>query len=159
MFQVYHSNSLLVLKELLVELIRRDPLADPFEAEQILVQSPGMAQWLKLELAASSGIAASLDFPLPASFLWRCFSDVLGDVPARSAYNKEAMSWKFMLLLPELLDREEFAPLRHYLEDDEEQYRLYQLCNKVADIFDQYLVYRPDWIADWERGGSLASER
>lgn len=159
MFQVYHSNSLLVLKDILVELIRRDPLSDPFNAEQILVQSPGMAQWLKLELAASSGIAASIDFPLPASFLWRCFSDVLGDVPARSAFNKEAMSWKLMLLLPDLLVTDEFSALRRYLEDDESGYRLYQLCNKIADIFDQYLVYRPDWIADWEQGGALAAER
>ena len=159
MFQVYHSNSLLVLKDLLVELIRRDPLSDPFRAEQILVQSPGMAQWLKLELAASSGIAASVDFPLPASFLWHCFSEVLEGVPARSAFNKEAMSWKLMLLLPDLLEADEFSALRSYLADDESRFRLYQLCNKIADIFDQYLVYRPEWVADWEQGGSLAAER
>lgn len=159
MFQVYHSNSLLVLKDILVELIRRDPIADPFQAEQILVQSPGMAQWLKLELAASSGIAASVDFPLPASFLWRCFSDVLEDVPDRSAFNKEAMGWKLMRLLPDLLGNDDFASLRHYLIEDDDHYRLYQLSHKIADIFDQYLVYRPDWIADWEKGGCLAAER
>ncbi|MCP4598666.1 exodeoxyribonuclease V subunit gamma [Neptuniibacter sp.] len=159
MFQVYHSNSLLVLKDLLVELIRRDPLDDPFVSEQILVQSPGMAQWLKLELASASGIAASVDFPLPASFLWSCFSEVLDDVPPRSAYNKEAMSWKLMLLLPDMLEQPEFEALRHYLNDDSDNYRLYQLCNQIADIFDQYLVYRPDWIEDWEQGGNLAAGR
>lgn len=159
MFQVYHSNSLLVLKDLLVELIRREPLADPFESEQLLVQSPGMAQWLKLELATASGIAASVDFPLPASFLWKSFSQILTDVPQRSAYNKEAMSWKLMKLLPDLLSQEPFSPLRSYLAEDQDHYRLYQLCNKIADIFDQYLVYRPDWIEDWEQGGNLASNR
>lgn len=159
MFQVYHSNSLLVLKDLLVELIRREPLDDPFLAEQILVQSPGMAQWLKLELASASGIAASVDFPLPASFLWKCFSEVLSDVPDRSAYNKEAMSWKLMLILPPLLSEPEFTALQHYLAEDDDHYRLYQLCNKIADIFDQYLVYRPDWISDWEQGRNIASGR
>jgi exodeoxyribonuclease V gamma subunit len=69
------------------------------------------------------------------------------------------MGWKLMLILPELLSEDEFAPLRQYLEDDRDQYRLYQLCNKIADIFDQYLVYRPDWIADWEQGGGLAARR
>ncbi|PIE25247.1 MAG: exodeoxyribonuclease V subunit gamma [Neptuniibacter caesariensis] len=159
MFQVYHSNSLLVLKDLLAEIIRRQPISDPFQAEQILVQSPGMAQWLKLELADSTGIAASVDFPLPASFLWQLFSAVLDDVPERSAYNKEAIAWKLMAILPELLEQDIFSALRHYLENDEGCYRLYQLCQKIADIYDQYLVYRPDWIEDWEQGGNLAANR
>ena len=57
MFSVYHSNHLDVLKSLLAALIRRDPLADPFASELILVQSPGMAQWLKQQLAVEFGIA------------------------------------------------------------------------------------------------------
>ncbi|MGL5554389.1 MAG: exodeoxyribonuclease V subunit gamma, partial [Aeromonas veronii] len=51
MFTLYHSNQLDLLKELLVSRIRQAPLSHPFDREQILVQSPGMAQWLKLELA------------------------------------------------------------------------------------------------------------
>ncbi|MGR5456517.1 exodeoxyribonuclease V subunit gamma, partial [Vibrio alfacsensis] len=42
MFTVYHSNQIDVLKSLLVQLIKIDPLENPFEKEQILVQSPGM---------------------------------------------------------------------------------------------------------------------
>ena len=64
MISVYHSNQLDVLKSLLAALIRREPLADPFVAEQILVQSPGMAQWLKQQLAVEFGIAARLELPL-----------------------------------------------------------------------------------------------
>ena len=158
MFRIYHSNELDLLKDLLVELVRREPLQDPFARETILVQSPGMAQWLKLELAQSLGIAASVDFPLPASFLWDSFSRVLDGVPRRSAYEKEGMSWKLMQLLPALLPREEFTALAQYLTDDQADFKLYQLCGKIADLFDQYLVYRPDWIADWEQGGQLAAE-
>lgn len=155
MFQIYHSNKLDLQKDLLVKLISRQPLADPFQPETILVQSPGMAQWLKLELADKLEIAANIDFPLPASFLWSSFSLVLKDVPERSAFNKEALTWALMELLPLQLSRDEFAPLQRYLEQDKGQYKLYQLCGKVADIFDQYLVYRPDWIASWENGDDL----
>ncbi|WP_027857096.1 exodeoxyribonuclease V subunit gamma [Marinobacterium jannaschii] len=158
MFRIYHSNELDLLKDLLVEMVRREPLQDPFARETILVQSPGMAQWLKLELAKSLGIAASVDFPLPASFLWESFSQVLDGVPRRSAFEKEAMSWKLMQLLPDLLPREEFTALAQYLSDDQSDFKLYQLCGKIADLFDQYLVYRPDWIADWEQGGQMAAE-
>lgn len=164
MFTLYHSNQLDLLKELLVDRIRQAPLAHPFEREQILVQSPGMAQWLKLELARAFGIAANIDFPLPASFIWEMFTRVLADVPRQSPYNKGSMSWQLMTILPALLDRPAFAPLAAYLGDEgepdapPEQVRLWQLCQKVADLFDQYLVYRPDWIARWEEGEGLSQE-
>ncbi|WP_064602154.1 exodeoxyribonuclease V subunit gamma [Photobacterium sp. J15] len=150
MFTVYHSNQLDLLKSLLVELIRREPLDNPFEQEQILVQSPGMSQWLKLELAKSLGIAANIEFPLPATFIWNMFTKVLSDVPERSAFNKEAMTWKLMQVLPQQLDKPEFEPLARYLSEDDQQQKSYQLAEKIADIFDQYLVYRPEWIQSWE---------
>ena len=150
MFTIYHSNQLDVLKDLLVELIRRDPLPHPLDDEQILVQSPGMAQWLRQQLAEGLGIAASVNFPLPASFLWDMFVRVLPEVPKRSAFNKEAMTWKLVTLLPQLIERESFTPLRQYLAEDQDGVRCYQLAEKISDIFDQYLVYRPDWIESWE---------
>ncbi|MBN1007485.1 exodeoxyribonuclease V subunit gamma [Amphritea pacifica] len=155
MFQIYHSNKLDLQKDLLVQLISRHPLHDPFQPETILVQSPGMAQWLKLELAETLQIAANVDFPLPASFLWSSFTAVLDNVPPRSAFNKEALTWGLMELLPQQLSLPEFAPLQRYLDQDVGQYKLYQLCGKIADIFDQYLVYRPEWIASWEAGDDL----
>ncbi|MCU8394357.1 exodeoxyribonuclease V subunit gamma [Vibrio vulnificus] len=156
MFTVYHSNQVDVLKSLLVELIRLNPLQNPFDKEQILVQSPGMSQWLKMELAKEFGVAANIEFPLPATFIWDMFTHVLADVPKRSAFNKEAMTWKLMHLLPQQLALAEFSPLARYLQDDEEGAKLYQLSEKIADIFDGYLVYRPEWIRDWEAGKAVA---
>ncbi|KIE22248.1 exonuclease V subunit gamma [Vibrio sinaloensis] len=152
MFTVYHSNQVDVLKSLLVELVRLNPLENPFEAEQILVQSPGMSQWLKMELAKEFGVAANIEFPLPATFIWNMFTEVLPDVPKRSAFNKEAMTWKLMRILPDMLAQTEFEPLRRYLDKDQDSSKLYQLSEKIADIFDGYLVYRPEWIASWEAG-------
>ncbi|HIF9259451.1 TPA: exodeoxyribonuclease V subunit gamma [Photobacterium damselae] len=157
MFTIYHSNQLDLLKSLLVELIRLDPLDNPFTPEQILVQSPGMSQWLKLELAQSMGIAANITFPLPATFIWDMFTQVLSDVPKRSAFNKESMTWKLMQILPDQLERPEFEPLQRYLEQDAQGQKRYQLAEKIADIFDQYLVYRPEWIQAWE-GGEIDPE-
>ena len=158
MFRVYHSNQLDILKEILVHLIEREPLANPFDAEQIMVQSPGMAQWLKLELAKAQGIAANIDFPLPASFIWQMFIIALDDIPERSAFNKEGMAWKLMALLPQHLDQSEFEALANYLADDDEQLKRYQLAHKIADIFDQYLVYRPEWLQAWEAGENLKAD-
>lgn len=152
MLRVYHGNRLETLRDLLVEMIRRQPLADPFAREQILVQSPGMAQWLKLELAQRLGVAANLAFPLPASFLWDLFAQVLDDVPAQSAYQKSVMTWILLKHLPDYLADERCQLLRNYLQRQPDELSQYRLCNRIADLFDQYLVYRPEWIQAWETG-------
>jgi len=162
MFRLYHSNDLDVLKELLVHQMTQGD-SDPFIPEQILVQSQGMAHWLKLQVAESLGIAANIEFPLPSSFVWKVYNSVKPDLPERSHFEKESMTWKLMRLLPTLLDEELFAPIAHYLDDnksevkktDDEkinQQKVFALAEKIADTFDQYLVYRPDWLLDWEAG-------
>ena len=105
-----------------------------------------------MTLSQKFGIAANIDFPLPASFIWDMFVRVLPEIPKESAFNKQSMSWKLMTLLPQLLEREDFTLLRHYLTDDSDKRKLFQLSSKAADLFDQYLVYRPDWLAQWETG-------
>ncbi|HGT6798280.1 exodeoxyribonuclease V subunit gamma [Escherichia coli] len=152
MLRVYHSNRLDVLEALMEFIVERERLDDPFEPEMILVQSTGMAQWLQMTLSQKFGIAANIDFPLPASFIWDMFVRVLPEIPKESAFNKQSMSWKLMTLLPQLLEREDFTRLRHYLTDDSDKRKLFQLSSKAADLFDQYLVYRPDWLAQWETG-------
>ncbi|EHB7431733.1 exodeoxyribonuclease V subunit gamma [Escherichia coli] len=152
MLRVYHSNRLDVLEALMEFIVERERLDDPFELEMILVQSTGMAQWLQMTLSQKFGIAANIDFPLPASFIWDMFVRVLPEIPKESAFNKQSMSWKLMTLLPQLLDREDFTLLRHYLADDSDKRKLFQLSSKAADLFDQYLVYRPEWLAQWETG-------
>ena len=152
MLRVYHSNRLDVLEALMEFIVERERLDDPFEPEMILVQGTGMAQWLQMTLSQKFGIAANIDFPLPASFIWDMFVRVLPEIPKESAFNKQSMSWKLMTLLPQLLEREDFTLLRHYLTDDSDKRKLFQLSSKAADLFDQYLVYRPDWLAQWETG-------
>lgn len=156
MFTVYHSNQLDLLKSLAAWQIENQPLCNPFQPEVVLVQSPGMAQWLQMSLAEQFGIAANIVFPLPATFIWDMFVRVLPDIPKESAFNKSSMGWKLMAILPTMLARNEFTTLRHYLTDDEDQRKLFQLASRVADLFDQYLVYRPEWLNRWEKGQAVA---
>ncbi|MFM2480535.1 exodeoxyribonuclease V subunit gamma [Celerinatantimonas sp. YJH-8] len=153
----YQSNQLDVLAGLIGPLMQQSPRRQPLSSEQVLVQSPGMAQWLKLELARQLGVAANIEFPLPASFIWQMFHLVLSDVPDQSPFNKEAMAWRLMRLLPKQQDDVDFAPLFAYLadHDDSQDRKLWQLCQKIADLFDQYLVYRSNWTSAWEQGDDL----
>jgi exodeoxyribonuclease V gamma subunit len=53
--------------------------------------------------------------------------------------------------LPDLLSEPAFAPLSHFLGDGDPERRL-QLAERLADLFDQYQVYRADWLSDWALG-------
>ncbi|WP_163134158.1 exodeoxyribonuclease V subunit gamma [Agarivorans sp. Alg241-V36] len=161
MLYLYQSNHLDTLQVLLTRVMALKAPENPFTQQQILVQSPGMAQWLKLQLAEQQGIVANVAFPLPASFIWQMFHLVLQDVPEQSPFNKEAMSWRLMRLLPQRLQQNEFSALQHYLLAEQESAeidsrKLWQLAQKIADIYDQYLVYRSDWTSAWEAGDDLS---
>jgi len=152
MFTVYHSNRLDILKDLMVELIAREPLTDPFQSEYILVQSSGMEKWLRFELASAEGIVAGIEFTRPASFIWMLFTKVFDTVPNEHfVFNKETLLWIILDVLPSVLDQRVFKPLCSYVSNEDSELHMYQLAERIADIFDQYLVYRSDWILAWEK--------
>jgi exodeoxyribonuclease V gamma subunit len=188
MFSVLHANHLEDLHDLALALIKRHRLP-PLTPETFLVQSNGMAQWLRLSLAEADGIAASVDFPLPSSFVWRAYRAVLEQagpveerqsIPLHSPFDKRPLAWRILRLLEGEIVRDPvtFAPLAHYLnaelnperEDasvgdassahavaqrqiaEQTERKRWQLAVRLADLFDQYLNYRPDWLAAWEEG-------
>ena len=152
MLFLYQSNRLEQLGELFCGMTQAMPLADPFAAETVIVQSRGMGRWITLDLARKAGVAANVDFVLPAAFAWRLMQKVMPDLPRKSAFVPEVLAWRLLALLP-TLDGEPFGPVRHYLEGGEGA--AFELAGKIADIFDQYLVFRPDWIRAWESGALL----
>ena len=113
-----------------------------------------MAQWLQIELAKETGISANLKFPMPASFIWQLYAQNLPATALENPFDKDSMMWRLIRLIPTFLEKENFLPLRNYLASSphSEQYKLYQLSSKIADLFDQYLVYRAEWIFAWEKG-------
>lgn len=152
MFQLYTGNRLEDLAALLAKILAVSPPENPFDDEHILVQNPGMAQWLKMFLAQSHSISAGFAFPLPSTFVWQVFAQALSDTPSQSEFNKPFLVWRLMRILDFRLGDPEFQALSWYLEEDDTQIRRFQLCSSIADIYDQYLVYRPDWIKIWESG-------
>lgn len=151
-FIVLHSNLSESLAQTVVSWLNSNPL-DPLEEEIFLVQSNGMAEWLKMELASMGGIYAATRVELPAKFLWQTYRQVLGReaVPSDSPLDKIPMTWRIMQLLPTLLDDPDFEPIKGFLKEDEPDRQL-QLASRLADQFDQYQIYRADWLESWAKG-------
>ncbi|WP_417666287.1 exodeoxyribonuclease V subunit gamma [Pseudidiomarina sp.] len=151
-FIVAHSHRLQDLTDLVVSISKQYPLA-PLATETILVQSNGIAQWLKQHLAAGLGIAAMVDVTLPARFQWQAYRAVLGDdLPRHSPFDKDRLTWRILRVLPAHLNEPEFEPLRRYMADDTDQRKCFQLSERLADLYDQYQIYRADWLSAWAEG-------
>lgn len=127
-----------------------DPLAP-----DLVVSERGTDRWLWQFLAETHGIAANLKFEPPAGFLWRMLRLYVPDTPADARFDRPALAWRIARLLPRLLAQREFAPLATYLAQDDGR-KLHQLADRIAGVFNDYLVYRPEMIIGWQQG-SLAT--
>ena len=79
MLRLHTSNRLETLAERLAEALQQ-PLRSPLQPELVVVQSQGMARWLKLELAGRHGICANYSFPFPKVFCAQVLAQWRGHV-------------------------------------------------------------------------------
>ncbi len=148
---LYKSNRLENLAQRLAGETLRPPLRSPFAAEQIIVPAQGLAQWLKLELARQHGIAANLDLPFPRDFFFALMENLLPQ-KKHGLIEPDALTWRLMEKLEPLLDEPAFKEIKNYLASSTDPRRKFQLAERIAKLFDEYSVYRPQWIDAWQRG-------
>ena len=149
MFYLYHHHDLNRLAELLAALRSRHA-GHPLAGDTVLVPEPGVARWLQAQLAANEGIAAGLEFPVPARYFWRLIRAAMPGAPDTTAYTRRRMRWHLYALLPGLAARQ--PRLDAYLSGATPELHRWQLANRLADLFDGYLIHRGDMLAAWERG-------
>ncbi|MEC7369879.1 MAG: exodeoxyribonuclease V subunit gamma [Pseudomonadota bacterium] len=147
MLRLISSNDLSELTRIFCsEAINTD--GDPFAPATILVQSYGTGQWLKLQVAKQLGIAANLECLLPAHFIWRLYQKLL-DQPNLAPLQDDLLAFRLMAILGKSTE----PAIAGYLSQPGDQdLRYYQLAKQLAQVFEQYLMYRPDWILAWQQG-------
>jgi len=159
---VHRSNRVEVLADALLAVVS-EPLRSPFEPETIIVQSKGMERWLSMFCAQKLGIWANARFPFPKAYvgeLNKLFpvadpsANAQVEVPASEvdAFSRPVLAWSIAALLPSLIVREKFAELKRYLEGENALARRLELADRIAQIFDQYVVYRPELVRSFLNG-------
>ena len=154
MFIQYHGNDLAALRELACQRLATDP-PPPLEDEVIVVPNAGMGRWLRQGIAQSLGVVAGVQCVSPAAFISRLAADLLQPSPmATSAdpYAKEYLTWALMKVLSERIEAPVFEPLRQYLGSEPDQLQALGLSRRLAELYDQYLYFRPHWLLSWETG-------
>jgi exodeoxyribonuclease V gamma subunit len=144
------SNS---LESLVNDLARqlRGVSGNVFLPQYIVTQTEGMNIWLKQQLALQLGIVANVDFKKPNDLIFKVYQ-LLGGV-YKNTLSRESLVW----FLYELMGQRDF--ISRYprqaayfnVAGPEKDLKRMGLAEKMADIFDQYQIYRPELIRDWNR--------
>ena len=139
--------------EVLSEVLRRSPPADPFVPAQVVVGSRGMEHWLRHELAERLSICANMEFPFPSHVLDASLDAVLGSTsPEVDPWSPSALAWAVLAALPELAESSRFSAVASWLGGDVEGpagARRWGLAREVADVFDRYATFRPELALEW----------
>ena len=81
MLSLHTSNRLEALARSLAQSIQ-ELLRSALAPELVVVQSQGMARWVKLQLAQHHGICSNCDCPFPRTISYAAFRAVLPELPA-----------------------------------------------------------------------------
>ncbi len=157
MLKFYHGTQLEDLAERLLGELDDSSAQNILEPEIFVVQNHGIGQWLSLYMAGNTEehVAANLKFEFPSERIWSLIRQIDNDIPQTLPSDRGPMTWSLMKLLSDEQVLAEFDELRHYVHDDDptqRAVRTWKLSSKIADVFDQYLVYRPKLVLGWEEG-------
>ena len=144
---LHTSNQLDLLAERLSPVVSTPP-DSPFTPEIVVVQSLASRRWLSFKMASLQGICANYAFPFLANFVWEIVEQAYPAEATADMMSPDILTWKIDSLLPSCLGRKEFASVATYLRDGDPLKR-FHLAARLANLFDQYRVYRPEMVAGW----------
>lgn len=145
---------------------RLDTLAEQFIARavagrthalqdvELVVPSLGIGRWLKYRMADCCGVAGGIASAYPAQAVWRLVEQRLPQLQSASPVPGERLRWLIFQWLSEHADGHP-ALARICAEP----LNRWQLAQRLARSFGDYLVFRPQWLKAWLRGQQPAALR
>lgn len=151
---VVNSNDLSILSFICSNRISlKSNNVNPFARDKIIVMNKGMQMYLQQEIAHNNLICSGIDFSPLWAFIWDLHKTISG-ADAYNRYDHEHISWSLFSMIDKWKKKDDpvFSSMREYLlvdDGEDEGAKAYQLCGAIADCFDQYQMYRPEWIGEW----------
>lgn len=150
MFYLHISNRTENLLTQLAEVMRVDRQADIFAREIFLIQSQGMERMVAQTMADEFRSFCNFKFFLPLDFL-NYIAGQLGIEINSASFTRENLCWRLEGLLRDV-SKELYGPLRNYLQGAKLDLKRYQLAARLAYVFDQYQIMRPEMLESWGKG-------
>jgi exodeoxyribonuclease V gamma subunit len=127
---------------------------DAFLPVHIVTQTEGINVWLSARIAEKTGISANFRFLTPQSLLEAIHETLKGKGMEKSS--QDSVVWVLYRLLGEASFREnpnsDFKRVVDYMGND--GMKRLGLASKLADLFDQYQIYRHTMIEEWNKDGA-----
>ena len=142
--QLNVSNS---LKDLAAQLAvgMQQQTGNVFQTQYLVTQTEGMNNWLTIQLAGQLGINANCRFLKPNDIVSQLYYWLGGETSKVLA--ADHLKWLIYNLLEEAEFSQRFKTIAAYYQDDD--VKRIALAGRVADLFDQYQVYRPEMVDNW----------
>jgi exodeoxyribonuclease V gamma subunit len=142
---------------------RRKNRNDVFTPARVLVPNHHVTAYLKLAVAQRLGIAANLSFQFMSSFIAGCVPPGRSDLRVLDAQHIQTLLLT-VLADDALMADPELAPVHAYLygageDHDDVDLRRYQLAEKLATLFSDYRLSRPELVRAWPGGLKLEDTR
>jgi exodeoxyribonuclease V gamma subunit len=168
--RIVRSADVDALVDPLVDRLRA-VVGDPFQPVRIAVQSGGMARWLSHQIAerldpSGRGIRANVAFPFPGSVVADAIAVSGPDPDAPDPWSPDRLVWQVLRTLRRHAHDPTFARLTRFLRPGARaagagvavDRRAWQLARTIADVFDGYVLSRPDVVRGWAAGDDTWSD-
>jgi exodeoxyribonuclease V gamma subunit len=120
---------------------------DIFGREIVVTQTAGMTSWLKTNLTWINGVIANIDFLSQDALMGEVYKLLTGE---NMRNNRDLLRFRVYGLLGNPEFSQLFKEVSGYYEGSD--LKKIQLSGKIADLFDQYQLYRTEMIEAWENG-------
>lgn len=150
----YSNRTEALLERLASDVAAHRAEKGPWEPVSIVVPNRNVQVWLQQGLADALGIAANLRF-LFLDQLWR--ESLPREDPPLRLLDRPAIQGRLLALAGDgaLMAETGFAS---YLEGDPDGRRTVQLCGRLARLYEEYLLSRPEWMERWEQGRAVSED-
>ncbi|MDC3171134.1 exodeoxyribonuclease V subunit gamma, partial [Prochlorococcus sp. AH-716-E13] len=154
MLNIYKSNKIEVITELLAkELI----ISPPYITEKLELAVPNyfVGKWLWDQITISNKISALYEFKNISSYTEALLTKIFPENDM-GVWNFDSIRWGIIDSLEELNSYKESLPLSNWINKYLNNKKIidgdiHNLIKKIAKNFIEYLIFRPEMIANWHR--------
>ncbi len=154
MLNLYKSNKIEVISELLAEELKICP---PLITDNLEIAVPNylLGKWLSEQITIKNKISALYELKTVSSYTESLLTNFFPGIDM-GLWNFESIKWGIIDSLEELNNFKESFPLRNWINKYLENKKtidgdLYNLTKKITNNFIDYLIFRPEMIAEWNR--------